>query len=153
MRAKIPPTYTRPTRRVPGMRKCRYDCLTCPYVQSGQLVKSSASNYKHEIETQVDCQTSNLIYCLSCDKCQEQYIGETEKTLSIRFGQHRGYVRNKDMDKTTGEHFNRPGHKMADMKITIVEKVKSTDPQLRKTRESYFIQKYNTKYKGMNKKS
>ena len=93
------------------------------------------------------------IHCLTCDKCQEQYIGETEKTLSVRFRQHRGYVRNKEVEKSTGEHFNKPGHQMADMRITVLEKLKSSDAQLRKTRESFYIQRFNTKYKEMNKKS
>ena len=57
------------------------------------------------------------------------------------------------MEKSTGEHFNKPGHTMADMKVTILEKVKSQDPQLRKIRESLFIQKFNTRNKGLNKKS
>ena len=153
VRAKIPSHSSRPSRRVPGMRKCRFDCLTCPYVQPGQVVKSTASSYKHDIENQVDCQTSNIIYCLSCEKCKDQYIGETEKTLAVRFGQHRGYVRNKKLDKSTGEHFNKPGHQIAHMKITILEKIKSNDAQLRKTRETYYIQKFNTRHKGMNKKS
>lgn len=153
VRAQIPPTHSRPTRKVPGMKKCRFDCLTCPYVQTGQLVKSSASSYKHDILMQVDCQTKNVVYCLTCNKCQEQYIGETEKTLAIRFSQHRGYVRNRDTQKATGEHYNKAGHKISDMKITILEKLVSKDPQLRKIRESYYIQKFNTRYKGMNKKS
>ena len=84
-------------------------------LQTGKVVTSSASSYKHEIETQVDCQTSNVVYCLTCSKCKEQYIGETEKTLAIRFGQHRGYVRNKDLQKATGAHFNKTGHQMVDM--------------------------------------
>ena len=153
VRSKIPKTQSRPSRKIPGMKRCRYDCLTCPYVQTGKAVTSSASSYKHEIETQVDCQTSNVVYCLTCSKCKEQYIGETEKTLAIRFGQHRGYVRNKELQKATGAHFNQAGHQMADMKITILEKVKSTDPQLRKIRESHYIQKFYTRYKGINKKS
>ena len=94
-----------------------------------------------------------MIYCFTCDKCKEQYIDETEKSLSVRFRQHRGYVRNKDIEKTTGEHFNKPGHQMADMRITILERLKSSDPQIRKTRESLYIQRFNTKYRGMNKKS
>ena len=118
MRAKIPPAHSRASRRIPGMRKCRFDCLTCPYVQLGQVVKSNASSYNHEIELQVDCQSSNVIYCLTCDKCKEQYIGETEKSLSVRFRQHRGYVRNKDIEKTTGEHFNKPWHQTADMRTS-----------------------------------
>ena len=66
---------------------------------------------------------------------------------SQRFGQHRGYVRNKELDNATGAHFNLPGHTIADMKVTIVEKISSDDPQMRKIRESYFIQKFGTKWK------
>ena len=52
------------------------------------------------------------------------------------------------MEKSTGEYFNKPGQTMADMKITILEKIKSQDPQLRKISESLFIQKFNTRYKA-----
>ena len=81
------------------MKRCRYADLTALV---GKVVISSASSYKHEIETQVDCQTSNVVYCLTCSKCTKQYFGGTEKTLAIRFGQHRGYVRNKELQKATG---------------------------------------------------
>ena len=76
-------------------------------------------------------------------------MGETEKTLAVRFAKHRGYVRNKKLDKATGHHFNLPGHSMANMKVTVLEKVKTNDPQ---TRESLKIKKFNSKYKGMNRK-
>ena len=62
-------------------------------------------------------------------------------------------MRNKDLQKATGAHFNKTGHQMADMKITIIEKVKSADPQLRKIRESHYIQKFYTIYKGKSRKS
>ena len=50
-------------------------------------------------------------------------------------------------------HFNLLGHTMADVKITLEDKIASDDPQMRKLRESYYIQKLGTKYEGMNKKS
>ena len=75
------------------------------------------------VRSSVDCQTSNLVYCINVDKCHEQCIGETSKTLSQRFAQHRGYVGNKELDKATGAHFNLPGHTMADIKVTKVEKI------------------------------
>ena len=55
------------------------------------------------------------------------------------------------MKKATGEHFNIKGHKVSDMKISILEKIFSTDPAVRKEREKFFINKMNTKYKGLNK--
>ena len=104
------------------------------------------------IGSDVNCQTKNVVYCITCSKCKEQYIGETEKTLALRTNQHRGYIRNNKVDKATGEHFNKPGHQLADMKISIVEKVKSNDPMMLEVRESHFIKKFQTKYKGMNRK-
>ena len=54
-------------------------------------------------------------------------------------------------NKTTGEHFSQRGHKVSVMRVTILEKVFSTDPAIRKERERYFILKMNTKHKGLNK--
>ena len=61
------------------------------------------------------------------------------------------YVLNKNIDKATGNHFNKRGHSISDMRITILEKIYNTDPNYRKEREKMWIQKFNTKYKGMNK--
>ena len=81
-----------------------------------------------------------------------QYVGESDRTLQERFSEHRGYVNNRHLNKATGEHFNLPGHSVADMKVTILEKIYSQDEMIRKEREAMFISKMNTKYKGMNKK-
>ena len=116
IRAKVPPAYSRPKRKSQGMKRCPYDCNTCPYAQLGSKVKATNSNYIHEIVGHVDCQTDNLIYCVSCGKCGEQYVGETEKTLAVRFSQHRGYARNGKLNKAMGHHFNLPGHSLANMK-------------------------------------
>ena len=80
-----------------------------------------------------------------------QYIGESERTLRDRFSEHKGYVVNSKLTKATGEHFNLKGHKVSDMRITILEKIFSSDPAVRKEREKYYISKMNTKYKGLNK--
>ena len=57
------------------------------------------------------------------------------------------------MYKATGEHYNLPGHQMADMEVTILEKIYNTDPQFRKAREKMWIERFNTKYKGLNRKT
>ena len=55
------------------------------------------------------------------------------------------------MEQTTREHFNLPGHNISNMKVTIVERVKKNDDQYRKEREKYFINKFNTFYRGINR--
>ena len=81
-----------------------------------------------------------------------QYIGESERSLQERFSEHKSYVVNKHLTKATGAHYNTPGHSVSDMQVSILEKVHNTDPLIRKEREELFIRKFNTKYKGLNKK-
>ena len=113
----------------------------------------SALIYATEINAEVNCQTKNIIYLIGCQKCQEQYVGETSRSLQDRFSEHLGYVKNKHLNKATGEHFNIKGHNQSDMKISIIEKLHSSSEQYRKQREKMFIAKLNTKYKGMNQKT
>ena len=85
------------------------------------------------------------------DTCRLKYIGETKRIMKFRLAEHRGYIGNND-DTATGEHFNSPGHSISDLSITILEKVKRKGEAYRKEREKYFIRKFNTFYRGLNRK-
>ena len=74
-----------------------------------------------------------------------QYIGESERSLQERFSEHRTYVTSRQLSKANRFHFNLAGHSISDMKVTIL------DPLVRKEREDFFIRRFNTKYKRMNK--
>ena len=153
IRAKVPPLPPlRPKRSLPGMNKCR-GCPICPFIQQGKKIRATATSFIAEITQELNCKTKNLVYCITCRKCSNQYIGETDRSLQDRFSEHRGYVTRKATHKATGEHYNLPGHQMADMQVTILEKILNTDPQFRKTREKMWIERFNTKYKGLNKKT
>ena len=153
IRARVPPeTPVRPKRKILGMTKCK-GCPTCPYIKQGKMIRASATSYTAEIADQVNCQTNNIVYCITCKKCNVQYIGESQRSLQDRIAEHRGYISNSIKSKTTGEHFNLPGHNLAHMEVTILEKIRNMDPQFRKQREQMWIEKFNTKYKGLNKKS
>ena len=58
---------------------------------------------------------------------------------------------NQKVNKATGEHFSQKGHRVSDMRVSIIEKIFSTETEVRKEREKYFITKMNTKYRGMNR--
>ena len=72
--------------------------------------------------------------------------------LKARLSDHRGYNNRQIVSVTTGDHFNLPGHSLANMKVSILEAVKKNDDLNRKERETYFINKFNTYYHGLNKK-
>ena len=77
----------------------------------------------------------------------------TERKLSDRSANHRGYVNRKVVSQPTGQPFNMPGHDISDMKISVLEKVKKSGNIYRKEREKYFIALMNTFYNGINKKA
>ena len=114
------------------------------------MTKSNVTGFAVEINSNVDCNSENVIYLISCRKCPEQYVGETKRKFKDRMGEHRNYVRNQVLTKATGLHFNKPGHQLSDMQVTVLEKIQNEDPHFRKEREKMFISKFNTKYKGMN---
>ena len=151
IRAKVNPKHDRKSdRKLRGMKKCGQACHACPYIHERKNIKSG--NHTWNIEDRLDCNTENIVYLIQCDKenCTEnKYIGETEKPLHERLSQHRGYITRKTQD-ATGRHFNLPGHTLANMNITIIERVKSNDPIYRKEREKYHIRKFNSYHKGMN---
>ena len=149
IRSKVPTIRaSREKRKVPGCTKCN-KCSICPFVKNCKVVKASATGFNAEIREEVNCLTRNIIYCITCKKCnmQLQYIGETERLAKERFREHLGYVRNQQLEKATGWHFNQKGHSLSDMEFTILEKVFSQDPGIRKEREHKY---FNVKYKGIN---
>ena len=151
IRSKVPkPASSRPKRKITGMRKYN-KCGVCSYVKEGRTVQATDNNYQVDINSSVDCSSKNVIYLLGCNKCPQQYIGETERMLRDRFSEHKGYVNNNNTSKSTGAHFNLPGHSVSDMRITVIEKIFSQDHQVRKQREKLFIQKFNTRYRGLNR--
>ena len=151
IRAKVPSDpKLYPSRRNRGMQKCRKNCTACPYIREVKSLKINQTEWK--INQSLDCEVSNCIYLIECRKnnCNMKYVGETKRIIKFRFAEHRGYVNNND-DTATGEHFNMPGHSLSDMTLTVLEKVRSSDDMYRKEREKYFIRKFNTYYKGLNR--
>ena len=154
VRAKVPPAPPpRPRRQQLGMKKCgKANCPACPYIKTGKTFEATATNYKVDLTTPMDCNTTNICYAISCGvaRCTQQYIGQTSKSLRDRFQQHCGYVdRNRE---ATGTHFNLPGHSKSDMKVTVIEKIHTKEVWAREEIESLHIRKSNSYYEGINRK-
>ena len=79
-----------------------------------------------------------------------KYVGETIRMLKCRLGDNRGFINNQDETQATGNHFNSPGHSLADLSITCSRESEKNDDLCRKEREKYFIRKFNKFYRGLN---
>ena len=119
-------------------------CIICSHVIEGNTIKNN--NFTWKINKKVSCKDSNIIYLIECqkDNCKKRYVGFSTRQFSERMGEHLGHVRNKDKSQTMGEHYNLPGHSKNDMKFTIIEKVRSSDPLHGREREKIHIRKFNT---------
>ena len=118
--------------------------------------KNTRSGETWKINAPMTCETKGCIYRLTCRKdtkiCKDfLYIGETGKRACDRFQQHRGYVTQMKVDTPAGEHFNMKGHDIKDMNFLPIEKVHPAgDTELRKTRESVWIRRYDSVNFGNN---
>ena len=152
IRAKVPQhERDRPRRYIKGMKKCGAQCTACPYILEGQDIKINGEQWK--INRQITCNSCNLVYAIYClkDNCRQVYIGETKRMPKFRLADHRGYVTNNVTSQATGEHFNLPGHSLADLRVTVIEQTARRSNEYRKEREHYHIQKFNTFHRGINK--
>ena len=127
------------------------NCTACPYIKECKSVKINGIDWK--INQQFNCKSYNIVYAILCTKenCKETYIGETKRLLRVRLDNHRGYM-NKLIHNATGTHFNQPGHTLTNVQFVALEQIKKNSDLYRKEREEYFIRKFNTVMKGLNRK-
>jgi hypothetical protein len=151
IKSKVPAPIDRyPKRKLKGMTSCGKQCPACPYILEGNKVKIDEKS-TWNIEKKFSCESFNIIYLLNCNKCKQKYIGTTGRQLKSRIAEHKGYIAQQVSSRATGHHWNLPGHSLADLKVTILEQSKSKEEDYRKEREKFFIRKFDTYNKGINR--
>ena len=101
--AKLPPARARVRDTSEGFKRCgKSGCRMCPFtgLQPGQLQKSvmvSSLGEEIPIRGNLTCQSSNLLYIVTCEKgsqnCpQNQYVGETGHIGEKRCSEHKNTV-------------------------------------------------------------
>ena len=151
IRSKVPPPPERyPKRNLKGMKNCGKSCPTCPYIKEGKSVKI-VDNLTWKIEKKNTCESFNVVYLLECDKCGKRYIGSTIRQLKHRLADHRSYIYNQVTSRTTGEHWNLPGHSLAHLNVIVLEQSRSNEEDYIREREKYFIRIFDTYNNGLNK--
>ena len=57
--------------------------------------------------------------------------------MKFQIGDHRGSIQNQVTSKAKGAHWSQPGHRLADMKLTVLEQPKYNDWNYREERETF----------------
>ena len=149
------------TNSKPGCFKCKASrCVLCKdHLVETTTFKSARTNQTFTIRENTTCKSSNLVYLVDCAKCKDiQYVGETGQTVQKRFHGHRSDIRNvnnptnkADIEKHKKEtlvarHFQGKDHSLEDLRVTVIELLKTNDIQIRKARERYWRHKLKTNY-------
>jgi len=126
------------------MRK-RSECGDCIdlHERFNSWIRSRVTHMAYPIPNNTACTNCNLIYCLTCRTCGQQYVGETKRQFTVRYWEHIKVIENHK-NHPVGYHFNQEGHSSLDVIPTILE-VLNGDPSLesstktRKLREKVWI--------------
>ena len=109
-------------------KQCRY----CPKLNTSGKLLCTATSVLHETKTNITCNSSNLIYCITCRKCKKQYVGQTKRTLMKRFNEHfysikvahaakaEGTEQTQGKIEAIGSHFSMPNHDVNDLQISVL---------------------------------
>ena len=133
------------------MKKCNQpDCTACPFIIEGKNITINGAQLR--LMKKLNCNSYGIVYAIVCKKetCKQIHLGATKHTLKSCLAEHCRYVGNNDTT-STGQHFNSPGHSIADLSITVKEQVKKNNMLYRKEIEELHIRRFNTLYKGLNR--
>ena len=112
---------THPCKRPNG---CRY----CPKINISGHIVSKTTGRNYTTMANINCQSSNIIYLITCSTCGIQYVGQTKNRLLTRFQGHYYDIQNHN-DTTVSRHFNRcPSSQPAGfsgLEISILSFIKS----------------------------
>ena len=70
-----------------------------------------------KIKSEITCSSFNCVYMLHCEKSGKRNISEIGRILRASLSDHRV------TSATTGNHFNLPGHSLANINVTVLDKV------------------------------
>ena len=118
-------------------------CTHCPGLNGSTLIKD-VRRYETFLKTKFSKLTqkhspltSNVIYLIECVKCSDQYVGETGHPAHHRGTQHRSDIKGGTKNIPSVRHFKNCG--VQNLKLTVIERVRKQDQDIRKAREKYWI--------------
>ena len=115
-------------------KKCNIaKCKNCNIFTESRTFERTYKKKVYEIintrKCQMTCTTTNIIYLITCNKCNIQYVGETIQTLAGRQSDHKSRIRTYNTEKQDTklvEHFNFGTCKGESYRIMIIETIEGS---------------------------
>ena len=85
-----------------------------------------------------NCTSENVIYLITCKKCNAQYVGQTHQKVSKRMNSHHFDILHYPESITNvSVHFNENGYSVDNFSFTPIDRVETEWPRLLK--ETYWM--------------
>ena len=98
------------------------DCIYCRALDTSGQITFFAQNRHYMTRRNICCRSSNVIYCIRCQACGNDYVGQTKRRLVERMREHYRNVRQNCTTHIIGRHYNSAGHVgIPDMRVFILE--------------------------------
>ena len=139
-----------------GCSKCSGRCDLCKnYLVETNSFQSFVTGRTYAIKEKVSCTSSNVVYLVSCKKCNLQYVGSVTTEFKVRFRNHKSHMRLGKKFCEVAVHFNSSEHVLNDFEFIIIEQIRSNEAIEHKllNREAYWtLQLRCLKPNGLNKR-
>ena len=107
-----------------GCVKCTRRCDLCQnFMIESDSFKCLATGKRYKIKQTLNCTSNNVVYLITCEKCNLQYVGSTSTQFKVRFRNHKSSMITKKQTCEMAIHFNSSLHNLADIKFIVIEKV------------------------------
>ncbi|OCT80527.1 hypothetical protein XELAEV_18027338mg [Xenopus laevis] len=80
-------------------------CVTCKYIDKSLEFTSSSTAYIYRNKCYINCNTTYVVYLLTCKKCNIQYVGSTFRNLKCRMREHIHSIESHSTSTTVSRHF------------------------------------------------
>ena len=99
-------------------------CTYCPLIKNKDRVSCNFTKKSHktiDLPKHITCEISNVIYLITCSKCQKHYVGETSRALRKRMYEHKSSDQKDGQITPVSRHFKSDGHSHKHMQFTVLE--------------------------------
>jgi len=120
----------------PGSIRCpSIKCKACAYIVECTSFYSTYNKRTFDLHYKFTCASTNIVYLVTCTKCNMQYVGETGRSLRDRITDHVSCIKLKK-PTPIGLHFNQAGHGLKHFTILAIEQFEQNSDSIRHMKES-----------------
>ena len=100
--------------------KCK-GCKLCKIINNEDILINKNNGAQVRTKKGGHCQSTGVIYAVTCIKCQQIYVGHTGETMAKRWSKHKYDIRNRPDQNELATHCHHDHDIEKDLRVTILD--------------------------------